>query len=112
MSVDRTHTGHQTRYELRDEAGPTCVLTYTADLDEPATWKLLLPGPGGTEDLYSTQRFPAVDAAQLQAWLSPIVGSGEAAELANAVDAAPPQPASWRPRDGADLADDESRPPG
>jgi hypothetical protein len=33
------------------------VLTYTADQDEPATWKILQPGPGGTEDLYGTQRF-------------------------------------------------------
>ena len=46
MSVERTHAGHQTRYELRDEAGLSCVLTYTADPDEPATWKILLPGPG------------------------------------------------------------------
>jgi len=45
MSVERTHAGHQTRYELRDEAGLSCVLTYTADPDEPATWKILLPGP-------------------------------------------------------------------
>lgn len=54
MSVERTHAGHQTRYELRDEA----ELTYTADPDEPATWKILLPAPDGTEDLYGTQRFP------------------------------------------------------
>ena len=84
MSVERTHAGHQTRYELREEAGLSCVLTYTADPDEPATWKILLPGPGGTEDLYGTQRFPDPDAARLQAWLSPIVGSGHAAELARA----------------------------
>ena len=101
MSVERTHAGHQTRYELRDEAGLSCVLTYTADPDEPATWKILLPGPGGTEDLYGTQRFPDPDAARLQAWLSPIVGSGHAAELARAVDAAPPPPAAWRPRSDA-----------
>ena len=78
------------------------MLTYTADPDEPATWKILLPGPGGTEDLYGTQRFPDPDAAQLQAWLSPIVGSDHAAELADAVDAAPPPPAAWRPRSDAD----------
>jgi len=47
------------------------VLAYTADPDEPATWKILLPGPSGTEDLYGTQRFLDPDAAQLQAWLSP-----------------------------------------
>ena len=67
MSVERTHAGHQTRYELRDEAGLSCVLTYTADPDEPATWKILLPGPGGTEDLYGTQRFPDPDAAMTAA---------------------------------------------
>jgi hypothetical protein len=101
MSVERTHAGHQTRYELRDEAGLSCVLTYTADPDEPATWKILLPGPGSTEDLYGTERFPEPDAARLQAWLSPIVGSDHAAELADAVDAAPPPPAAWRPRSDA-----------
>jgi hypothetical protein len=95
MSVDRTHVGHQTRYELRDEAGLSCMLTYTADPDEPSIWKILLPGPGGTEDLYGTQRFPDPNAAELQAWLSPIVGSEHAAELAAAVDAEPP-PAAWR----------------
>jgi kynureninase len=101
MSVERTHVGHQTRYELRDEAGLSCVLTYTADPDEPATWKILLPGPGGTEDLYGTQRFADPDAVQLQAWLGPVVGSDHAAELAGAVDAAPPPPAAWRPRPDA-----------
>jgi|ERR1700683_646394 len=63
--------------------------------DEPATWKILLPGPGGTEDLYGTQRFPDPGAARLQAWLSPIIGSAHAAELARAVDAAPPPAAAW-----------------
>jgi hypothetical protein len=102
MTVERSHAGHQTRYELRDEAGLSCVLTYTADPDEPEIWKILLPGPGGTEDLYGTQQFPDPDAAQLQAWLSPLVGSDHAAELADAVDAAPPRPAAWRPRSQAD----------
>ena len=78
MSIERTHIGHQTRYELRDQAGLSCVLTYTADPDEPATWKILLPGPGGTEDLYGTQRFISPDAAQLQAWLTRIVGADRA----------------------------------
>ena len=82
MSIDRTHAGHQTRYELRDEAGLSCVLTYTADPDEPATWKILLPGPNGTEDLYGTHRFADPNAAHLKATFSPIVGSGHAAELA------------------------------
>jgi hypothetical protein len=51
MTVDRSHMNHQTRYELHGDAGLACVLTYTAPPDEPATWKILLPGPGGTEDL-------------------------------------------------------------
>jgi hypothetical protein len=51
MSVEKSHVGHQTRFELRNEAGLSCVLTYTADPGEPAIWKILLPGPGGTEDL-------------------------------------------------------------
>jgi hypothetical protein len=101
MSVQRTHAGHQTRYELRDGAGLSCVLTFTADPDEPATWKILLPGPDGTEDLYGTQRFADPDAAQLQAWLTLIIGSDHAVELADAVDAAPPPPAAWRPRTNA-----------
>ena len=98
MNVERTHAGHQTRYELRSEAGLSCALTYTADPGEPATWKILLPGAGGSEDLYGAKRFPAPDAAQLQNWLSPIVGQERAAELAAAVDAAPPPPAAWRTR--------------
>jgi hypothetical protein len=102
MTVERTHAGHQTRYELRDEAGLSGVLTYTADPDEPATWKILLPGPGGTEDLYSAERFADPDAAQLQTWLSPIVGNDRAAQFADAVEAAPPPPAAWRPRGQAD----------
>jgi hypothetical protein len=65
---------------------------------QPATWKILLPGPGGTEDLSGTQRFTSPDAAQLQAWLTRIVGRDRAAELADAVAAAPPRPAAWRPR--------------
>jgi hypothetical protein len=98
MSVHRSQADHQTRYELRDEDRLSSVLTYTADPDEPAIWKILLPGPGGTEDLYGTRQFPAPDAAQLQAWLTPIVGQDHATELADAVDAAPPPPAAWRSR--------------
>jgi hypothetical protein len=97
MSVGRTHAGHQTRYELRDGTGLSCLLTYTADPDEPATWKVLLPGPGGTQDLYGTQRFAEPGPAELLGWLEPIVGRDHAAELAGAVDAAPPPPAAWRP---------------
>ena len=102
MTVERTHSGHQTRYELPDEAGLSAVLTYTADPDEPAVWKILLPGPGGTEDLYSAEQFADPDAARLQAWLSPLIGTERTAELVGAVDAAPPPPAAWRPRSQAD----------
>jgi hypothetical protein len=101
MGVERTHAGHQTRYELRDGAALSCVLTYTADPDQPAAWKVLLPGPGGTEDLYGTERFPSADAGRLEAWLSPLVGGDHAAELASAVDAAPPPQAAWQPRHDA-----------
>jgi hypothetical protein len=45
MAVERTYADYQTRYELHDEAGLSCVLTYTAEPDEPATWMILLPGP-------------------------------------------------------------------
>jgi hypothetical protein len=96
MTVDRTYTGHQTRYELRDETGPSCVLTYTAEPDEPAAWKILAPGPGGTEDLYGTHSFITPDEAQLEAWLAPFMGRDRAAELAAAVEAAPPPAAAWR----------------
>ena len=100
MTVERTHAGHQTRYELRGDSGLACVVTYTADPDEPAVWKVLLPGPGGTEDLYGAQRFPDPGPAQLSAWLTPIVGPERAAELTSAVDAAPPPAAAWRPGGG------------
>jgi hypothetical protein len=100
MTVDRTHAGHQTRYELRDQGGPGCVLTYTADPDEPALWKILLPGPGGTEDLYGTLQSPDPDAAPLQAWLGPVIGEARAAELAAAV-AAPPPPHAFTPSNDA-----------
>jgi hypothetical protein len=36
MSVERHHLGHQTRYDLRSEAGLSSVLIYTEDPDEPA----------------------------------------------------------------------------
>jgi len=97
MGVERTHAGHQTRYELRDGTGLCCVLTYTADPDQPGVWKVLLPGPRGTEDLYGTEKFPRSDAARLRSWLTPVVGGDHAAELAGAVDAAPPPSAAWRP---------------
>jgi hypothetical protein len=99
MTVERTYMNHQTRYELHADAGLASVLTYTAAPDEPATWKILLPGPGGTEDLYGTQRMATPDAARLQAWLTPVIGSDQATELAGAVDAAPPLTAAWRQHD-------------
>ncbi len=74
------------------------MLTYTADPEQPAIWKILLPSPNGTEDLYGTQQFASPDAARLQDWLTPIVGSDHAAELADAVEAEPPPPAAWSPR--------------
>ena len=98
MSVERTHLGHQTRYELRDETGLSSVLIYTEDPDEPAMWKILRPGPGGQLDLYGTQRFPHPDAKRLEGWLSRLIGRDHAAELASAVDAAPPAPAAWQSR--------------
>jgi hypothetical protein len=79
ITVERTHAGHLNRHELRDEGRLACVLTYTAYPDEPATWKPLLPSPGGNEDVYGTQRFPDLEAARLQAWLSPFIGSDYAA---------------------------------
>jgi hypothetical protein len=101
MSVERTHVGHQARYELRDEAGQVAgVLTYTTDPGQPAIWKILLPGPDGREDLYGTETLPDPDVARLQAWLSPFVGGDHARELARAVDAAPPPQADWR-KDGS-----------
>ena len=100
MTVDRTHNlNHQTRYELRGDIGPACALTFTAEPGEPTTRKILLPGPGGTEDLYGTRQTPTPDASWLRAWLTPVIGSDHAAELADAVDAAPPPPAGWRQHD-------------
>jgi hypothetical protein len=98
MTVERTHANvsHQTRYELHGGAGLPCVLTYTAQPDEPAMWTLLLRDPAGTEAAYGTHRFRTPDAGRLRAWLTPIVGSDHAAELADAVDAAPPPAAGWR----------------
>jgi uncharacterized membrane protein YoaK (UPF0700 family) len=101
MSVERTHAGHQTTYELRKGDQLSAALTYTADPGEPSVWKILLPGPGGTQDLYGTQQFANPDYAQVQAWLSPVIGSDRATELAAAVEAAPPLPAAWTPRPGS-----------
>jgi hypothetical protein len=95
MTVERTQAGHRTRYELRDGDALVCVLIFGGAEVEPAIWKILLPGPGGTEDLYATERFPTLDAGQLRAWLSPFLSAGHAAELADAVDAAPPLTSGW-----------------
>jgi hypothetical protein len=108
MTVERTHADHQTRYALETDAGLSCVLTYTAAPDEPATWKILLPGPGGTEDLYGTQRIAAPDAGRLRAWLTPVIGADRAAELAAAVDAAPPPTAAWLRHDSDEDSDHDS----
>jgi hypothetical protein len=103
MSVERTQTSHRTRYTLRDGSELRCELVFDTGEDGvgPPVWKVLLPGPAGTEDLYSVHEFLGPDAAQLGAWLEPIVGRDAAAELATAVDASPPDTAGWQyPADG------------
>jgi hypothetical protein len=78
-----------------------CALTLGGPEGESATWKILLPGTGGTEDLYATERFRTPGAPQLRAWLTPIVGAGHAAELTGAVEAGPPLTSGWgQPRSG------------
>jgi hypothetical protein len=99
MTVDRTEINHRTRYELRGSDGLASVLVYDAEPEEPATWKILLPGADGTEDLYGTQRIAEPDAERLQDWLTPIIGGERAAELAAAVDADPPPTAAWAEHD-------------
>jgi hypothetical protein len=97
MTVERTRNlNYQTRYELRGDAGLKSALTYTAEPDEPASWKILLPGPDGTEDLYGARQSTEPDADWLKSWLTPIIGVDQAAELAAAVDDAPPDSAAWR----------------
>jgi hypothetical protein len=98
MTVTRTEVDHGISYQLSDDGGPRCRLVYATDPDEPAVWKLLLPGPGETEDLYATEQFIDADAAKLKDWLSPYIGDAEATELADAVDADPPLTAGWQPR--------------
>jgi hypothetical protein len=43
MAVQRTSANHQTTYELRDDSGVSCVLTYTAAVDAapppPSAWR-------------------------------------------------------------------------
>jgi hypothetical protein len=98
MTVTKSVIDHGVMYELRDDTGFRCALAYTADPDEPAVWKILLPGPGDTRDLYATEEFPNPDAKRIEGWLSPFVGDQNAAELADAVEADPPLPSGWRPR--------------
>jgi hypothetical protein len=98
MTVERTHIGHETRYTLKDGGAVRCVLAFDVGQDAggPAAWKILLPGPGGTDDLYGTKQLSQHDAAHLVAWLAPIVGQDAATELALAVDADPPHATDWR----------------
>ena len=91
---------HETRYSLQDEAALRCVLVFDRgeEGEGPAVWKILLPGPAGTEDLYGTRGFARPNAAQLTSWLTPVIGAEAASELAKAVDASPPHAAGWQPR--------------
>jgi hypothetical protein len=92
MTVQRTHVAHQTRYELRDHKGLRSVLAFDAGETGmgPGMWKILLPGPGGTEDLYGTKHSVGLGSSDLTNWLTPIVGRDVAGELAAAVDEDPP----------------------
>jgi hypothetical protein len=96
MTVDISHRGNETIYRLLDEAGRRCELAFDATHDAQAVWKIMLPGPGGTDDLYGTHRFEPPDAAHLRAWLVPIVGPDGAAELVRAVEAQPPADSDWK----------------
>src|SRR5271169_5002588 len=96
MTVDRAQAGCQTRYTLRDGAGPSCTLTCGAGESAPAEWKIQLPGSGSGNRLYIMHRFAAPLAARLRAWLAPIIGSDRAAELADAVGARRPRAPGWQ----------------
>jgi hypothetical protein len=99
MTVDRTYIAHQTRYALRDGAALRCVLTFdTGTGGGPALWTILLAAPARNQDRYGTHEFVRPDAAQLTAWLTPIVGEDMATELVTAVDADPPHSADWQYR--------------
>jgi hypothetical protein len=101
MTVDRTQLGRKTTYALRDGGKLACVLTYGAvESDpEPEGWKILLPGPGDTEDLYGAEQFSTPGPSVIRGWLAPIVGDDRAAELTAAVDADPPRTSGWRRQD-------------
>jgi hypothetical protein len=101
MTVERTHITHETRYVLRNGAALRCVLAFDwAGRRWSRGVEILLPGPGGTEDLYGTQEFPRPDAAQPTAWLTPTVGRDAASELAMADNADPPHAADYQPVTG------------
>jgi hypothetical protein len=68
MTVERSYQGHQTRYTPRDEADLERMLIFDASQDAQAAWKILLPGPGSTNDLYGTETFAAPDTRQLRTW--------------------------------------------
>jgi len=87
MTVERTHGGHLTRYALHDDGALVCELTFGGPTREQASWKILLPGPDGTEGVYAAERLLTPGGEQLRAWLAPIVGAGHA----------PPSPPPWMP---------------
>jgi hypothetical protein len=95
MTIDRTQAGHQTRYVLRYGGTESCMLTYGAAEIGPALWKILLPGPGGTDAIYGTEQFLSPDAGRLRSWLASVVGDDRAAGLTGAVDAQPPAASGW-----------------
>jgi hypothetical protein len=96
MTVERTLADDEVRYEMRDGSALRCVLAFETGEEGRAVWKVLVPGPGGTEDRIGAHDFLRPDAAQLTAWLTPIVGQDAATELAEAVDADPPAVAAWQ----------------
>jgi hypothetical protein len=98
MAVERTHIAGETRYELRNGTALRCVLAFDTGPGSrgPAVWKILFPGPAGTENLYATHEFQMPDAAELTAWVTPLVGGDAAAELVTAVNADPPPAADWQ----------------
>ena len=61
----------------------------------PATGKILLPGPEGTDAIYGTEQFLTPDAGRLRSWLASVVGDDRAAELTGEVDAQPPATSGW-----------------
>jgi hypothetical protein len=92
MTVDRTQLGCQTRYTLNDRAGLPVTLTFGAGDGALAEWEILLPAAGDSSRPDVTRRFVAPVAVRLRAWLAPLIGPGQAAELADAVVNRPPRP--------------------